>query len=64
MNNKLLPAHAQLLDGLHIEGELLRSRMQRKPAQGSHYGIRHQGGTDLVGAPDSDGSRNELKADD
>jgi hypothetical protein len=27
------PAHAQLLDGLHIEGELLRSRMQRKPAQ-------------------------------
>jgi hypothetical protein len=25
--------HAQLLDGLHIEGELLRSRMQRKPAQ-------------------------------
>jgi recA bacterial DNA recombination protein len=28
-----VPAHAQLLDGLHIEGELLRSRMQRKPAQ-------------------------------
>ena len=27
------PAHAQLLDGLQIEGELLRSRMQRKPAQ-------------------------------
>jgi len=27
------PAHAQLLDGLHIEGELLRSRMQRKPSQ-------------------------------
>jgi hypothetical protein len=26
-------AHAQLLDGLQIEGELLRSRMQRKPAQ-------------------------------
>ena len=30
---RLGPAHAQLLDGLHIEGELLRSRMQRKPAQ-------------------------------
>jgi hypothetical protein len=29
---KLGPAHAQLLDGLQIEGELLRSRM-RKPAQ-------------------------------
>ena len=29
----LWPAHAQLLDGLQIEGELLRSRMQRKPAQ-------------------------------
>ncbi len=33
VNNKLWPAHAQLLDGLQIEGELLRSRMQRKPAQ-------------------------------
>jgi len=30
---KLGPAHAQLLDGLQIEGELLRSRMQRKSAQ-------------------------------
>jgi hypothetical protein len=30
---ELWPAHAQLLEGLHIEGELLRSRMQRKPAQ-------------------------------
>src|ERR1700736_4047297 len=29
---KLGPAHAQLLDGLQIEGELLRSRMQRKSA--------------------------------
>jgi hypothetical protein len=27
------PAHAQLFDGLQVEGELLRSRMQRKPAQ-------------------------------
>ena len=31
--NELLPAHAQLLDGLQVEGELLRSRLQRKPAQ-------------------------------
>jgi len=30
---KLGPTHAQLLDGLQVEGELLRSRMQRKPAQ-------------------------------
>jgi recA bacterial DNA recombination protein len=30
---KIGPAHAQLLDGLQVEGELLRSRMQRKPAQ-------------------------------
>jgi hypothetical protein len=30
---ELWPAHAQLLHGLHVEGELLRSRMQRKPAQ-------------------------------
>jgi recA bacterial DNA recombination protein len=27
------PAHAQLLVGLQVEGELLRSRLQRKPAQ-------------------------------
>ncbi len=27
------PAHTQLLDGLRVEGELLRSRLQRKPAQ-------------------------------
>jgi hypothetical protein len=33
VKSELGPAHAQLLDGLHIEGELLRSRMQRKPAQ-------------------------------
>ncbi|MGA9811508.1 MAG: hypothetical protein WBQ64_01950 [Terriglobales bacterium] len=31
---RLSPAHAQLLEGLRVEGELLRSRMQRKPAQG------------------------------
>ncbi len=31
---EFLSAHAQLLDGLRVEGELLRSRMQRKPAQG------------------------------
>jgi recA bacterial DNA recombination protein len=30
---ELSPAHAQLLEGLRVEGELLRSRMQRKPAQ-------------------------------
>ncbi|MGC2184595.1 MAG: hypothetical protein WA637_15045 [Terriglobales bacterium] len=30
---EVLPAHAQLLDGLRVEGELLRSRLQRKPAQ-------------------------------
>jgi len=28
-----VPAHAQLLDGLAIEGELMRSRLQHKPAQ-------------------------------
>jgi hypothetical protein len=30
---ELWPAHAQLLDGLQVKGELLRSRLQRKPAQ-------------------------------
>jgi hypothetical protein len=30
---ELWPAHAQLLDGLQVEGKLLRSRLQRKPAQ-------------------------------
>jgi len=33
VQSELGPAHAQLLDGLQIEGELLRSRLQRKPAQ-------------------------------
>src|SRR5207244_2329813 len=31
--NKNWPTHAQLLDGLNVEGELLRSRMVRKPSQ-------------------------------
>ena len=28
-----IPPHAQLLDGLQVEGELLRCRMERKPSQ-------------------------------
>ena len=27
------PSHAQLLEGIHVDGELLRSRRERKPAQ-------------------------------
>lgn len=30
---KTIPTHTQLLEGLHIEGELLRSRLERKPVQ-------------------------------
>ena len=30
---KAVPTHTQLLEGLHIEGELLRSRLERKPVQ-------------------------------
>jgi recombination protein RecA len=30
---KTIPAHTQLLEGLHIGGELLRSRLERKPVQ-------------------------------
>ncbi len=33
VKNDSYPAHTRLLEGLQIEGELLRSRMQRKPAQ-------------------------------
>ncbi len=33
VKSELSPAHTQLLDGLRVEGELLRSRLQRKPAQ-------------------------------
>jgi recombination protein RecA len=29
---KTLPPHAQLLEGIHVEGEILRSRLERKPA--------------------------------
>jgi hypothetical protein len=28
-----VPAHAQLLEGLDVEGELLRSRLERKPSR-------------------------------
>jgi hypothetical protein len=30
--DKTLPPHTQLLDGIHVEGEILRSRLERKPA--------------------------------
>ena len=33
VKSELSLAHVQLLDGLRVEGELLRSRMQRKPSQ-------------------------------
>jgi hypothetical protein len=36
---KNFPAHAQLFDGLCVEGELLRSRMQRKPARSARAGF-------------------------
>ena len=36
---KFFPAHAQLFDGLCVEGELLRSRMQRKPARSVRAGF-------------------------
>jgi hypothetical protein len=29
---KLFPTHTELLEGIHVEGELLRSRMERKPS--------------------------------
>jgi hypothetical protein len=32
-SGKETPTHAQLFEGLHIEGELMRSRLQRKPVQ-------------------------------
>ena len=34
VKSELSPVHTQLLDGLRVAGELLRSRLQRKPAQG------------------------------
>jgi hypothetical protein len=33
LSAKTSPPHAQLLEGLHVQGELLRSRVERKPAQ-------------------------------
>src|SRR2546426_4974804 len=30
--DKTWPAHARLLDEIHVTGELLRSRLERKPA--------------------------------
>jgi recombination protein RecA len=31
--HQFIPSHSRLLDGLQVEGELLRSRMERKPVQ-------------------------------
>jgi len=33
LSTETSPTHAQLLDGLQVQGELLRSRLERKPAQ-------------------------------
>jgi recombination protein RecA len=33
LSDKTSPAHAQFLEGLEVEGELLRSRLERKPAR-------------------------------
>ena len=33
LSEKTYPAHAQLLDGIQVQGELLRSRLERKPAR-------------------------------
>jgi hypothetical protein len=32
-SGKTLPTHAQLIEKLHVEGELLRSRLERKPVR-------------------------------
>jgi hypothetical protein len=32
LSEKTSPTHAQLLNGLQVQGELLRSRLERKPA--------------------------------
>jgi recombination protein RecA len=32
-SEKTLPAHAQVFDGFQVEGELMRSRLERKPAR-------------------------------
>ena len=49
VKSELWPAHAQLLDGLQIEGELLRSRMQTETGAIGHCSIRHKGGKNFVG---------------
>jgi hypothetical protein len=33
------PAHTQLFEGLEIEGELLRSRLERKPARAVKFAV-------------------------
>jgi hypothetical protein len=37
--NSVSPTHCTLLDGLHIEAELLRSRMERKPMRSAQAAI-------------------------
>ena len=33
LRNSLIPTHTQLLTGLHINAELILSRLERKPAR-------------------------------
>jgi hypothetical protein len=40
---KCSPTHCTLLGGLHIDAELLRSRMERKPARSIHAAIHTRG---------------------
>jgi len=35
-----LPAHSRIFEGMQVEGELLRSRLMRKPAQSAHTSFR------------------------
>lgn len=37
-----LPAHSRIFEGMQVEGELLRSRLARKPAQSTHANFRTQ----------------------
>jgi recA bacterial DNA recombination protein len=37
-----LPAHSRIFEGMQVEGELLRSRLMRKPAQSAHASFKTQ----------------------
>ena len=59
LQKKLYPTHAQLLDGLQVQGEILRSRLDRKPSAISDGRIQNESTSRMIFVAES----SKLRAD-